>query len=165
TGKGDPALEWTLGAEGVEVEVNLRDGSYRVLKAACAMDVGFVVHPALARAQIAGAMAMALGFASREGFLFDERERVLNGNLRDFKLYRYGDEPEYLVDFLTTPQGDGPYGLRGLGEQGVIGIPPALANALSRAIGVELTELPLTPERIWKVLQSKKSKNKQEVEK
>lgn len=164
-GKGDPALEWTLGAEGVEVEVNLRDGSYRVLKAACAMDVGFVVHPALARAQIAGAMAMALGFASREGFLFDERERVLNGNLRDFKLYRYGDEPEYLVDFLTTPQGDGPYGLRGLGEQGVIGIPPALANALSRAIGVELTELPLTPERIWKVLQSKKSKNKQEVEK
>jgi CO/xanthine dehydrogenase Mo-binding subunit len=157
TGRGEPALEWTLGAEGVEVEVNLRDGSYRVLKAACTMDVGRVVHPALARGQIVGALAMALGFASREGFQFDERERAVNGNLRDFKLFRYGDEPEYLVDFLETPQGDGPYGLRGLGEQGVIGVPAALANALSRAIGVELNELPLTPERVWRALQTRKT--------
>lgn len=155
TGRGSPALEWTLGAEGVEVEVNLRDGSYRVLKAACAMDVGKVVNPELARGQIVGALAMALGFASREGFQFDERGRVVNGNLRDFKLFRYGEEPEYFVDFLETPQGDGPYGLRGLGEQGVIGVPAALANALSRAIGVELYELPLTPERLWRSLHDK----------
>lgn len=155
TGRGSPALEWTLGAEGVEVEVNLRDGSYRVLKAACAMDVGKVVNPELARGQIVGALAMALGFASREGFQFDERGRVVNGNLRDFKLFRYGEEPEYFVDFLETPQGDGPYGLRGLGEQGVIGVPAALANALSRAIGVELYGLPLTPERLWRSLHDK----------
>lgn len=157
TGKGDPALEWTLGAEGVEVEVNLKDGSYRVLKAVCAMDVGKVINPALARGQIVGAMAMALGFASRESFQFDERERVLNGNLRDFKLLRYGEEPEYRVEFLETPQRDGPYGLRGLGEQGVIGIPAALANALSRGLGVELTELPLTPERVWRAMENQKT--------
>jgi len=155
TGKGDPALEWTLGAQGVEVEVDLQDGSYRILKAACAMDVGQVVNPDLARGQIVGAMAMALGFASREAFQFDDRERVVNGNLRDFKLPRFGETPEYFVDFVETPQGDGPYGLRGLGEQGVIGIPGALGNALSRALGVELTELPLTPERLWQSMQRK----------
>lgn len=157
TGKGNPALEWTLGAEGVEVEVNLQDGTYRVLKAACAMDVGRVVNPDLARGQIVGAMAMALGFASREGFQFDERERVVNGNLRDFKLPRFGEGIEYFVDFVETPQGDGPYGLRGLGEQGVIGIPGALGNALSRALGQELTELPLTPESLWRTLQHKEN--------
>ena len=63
---------------------------------------------------------------------------------------RIGDAPEYLVDYVETPQGDGPYGARGLGEQGVIRIPGALANALSRALGVPFNHLPLTPESLWK---------------
>jgi len=154
TGEGRPGLEWTLGAEGIEVEVSLRDGRYRVLRAVCCMDVGRVINPALARAQTVGAMAMALGFAASEAFAFDSRKRLLNGNLRDFKIPRFGEQPEYVVDFLETPQADGPCGARGLGEQGVLGIPGALAGALSRAIGVPLNDLPLTPERIWRALRA-----------
>lgn len=150
TGAGRPGLEWTLGAEGVEVEVELATGAYRVLRAACCMDVGRVVNPALARAQVVGAMAMGLGYASREGFLFDARGRVLNGNLRDYKIPRYGEQPEYLVDFLETPQGDGPMGARGLGEQGILGMPGALASALSRALGRPLRRLPLDFELVWR---------------
>jgi len=151
TGEGNPALEWTLGAEAVEIELDPEDCSYKVLKAVCTMDVGKLVNPAMARGQIMGAMAMALSYAKQEGFLFNKREQVVNNDLRSYKTLRFTDRPQYLVDYIETPQGDGPYGARGLGEQGVIGIPGALANALSRAIGKPLNQLPLTPESIWRV--------------
>jgi CO/xanthine dehydrogenase Mo-binding subunit len=149
TGEGRPGLEWTIGAEAVEVEVDLRDGSYRVHKSVCAMDVGKVINPALARGQIVGAMAMGIGYTTREAFDFDSRGRVLNNKLRDFKILRYGEQPEYVVEFVETPQQDGPFGARGLGEQGIIGMPGALASAFSRAVGSQLTKLPITPEYLW----------------
>ena len=68
--------------------------------------------------------------------------------------FRYGDHPEYIVHFIETPHIDGPYGARGIGEHGLIGMPAALANSLSIAAEVELTNLPLTPELIWKVKQT-----------
>ena len=150
TGAGKPWLEWTLGAEGVELEIDPADGAIRVLKAVCAMDVGKVVHPALARGQVVGAMAMGIGYSLSEGYVFDGRQAVLNGNLRDYKILRYGEDPEYVVDFIETPQGDGPYGLRGLGEQGIVGMPGCLSQAVSLAVGAHMTELLMTPETIWK---------------
>jgi CO/xanthine dehydrogenase Mo-binding subunit len=77
---------------------------------------------------------------------------VQNASLRDYKLLRYGEEPEYFVDFVETPQGDGPYGARGLGEQGIIGMPGAIAQAASLAAGVELNELPISPEYLWRAM-------------
>lgn len=150
TGEGRPGLEWTMGSQGVEVEVDPADGSYRIVKAVCCMDVGKVIHPQLARGQIVGGMAMSIGYAVGEDFRFDSRGRVLNGTLRDYKLMRYGDHPEYVVDFLETPQADGPYGARGLGEQGILGIPGALSAALSLAVGRQIDSLPLTPEVVWR---------------
>jgi CO/xanthine dehydrogenase Mo-binding subunit len=152
TGEGHPALEWTLGAQAFEVEVDITDGSYSVLKAVCCMDVGKVMNPQLARGQITGGMGMGIGFTTSEAFLFDGRELATNGVLRDFKIPRFGEDPEYEVEFLETPQRDGPHGLRGLGEQGIVGTPGALANAFSRAAGVPLNHLPLTPETIWKTI-------------
>ncbi len=150
TGKGQPALEWTLGAEGVEVELDLRDFSYKVLKSVAVLDVGQIINPSIARGQIVGAMSMGLSFARDEVFHYNTRGQVVNNALRSFKIMRYGDQPEYLVDFVDTPQKDGPYGARGLGEQGIIGIPAALINALSRALEVQLKTLPLTPESLWR---------------
>ena len=155
TGEGRPGLEWTLGAIGVEVEVNRRDGTFRVLKSVCSMDVGKVINPALARGQVVGAMAMGVGYTTREAFHFDTAGRVLNYRLRDYKLLRYGEEPEYIVDFVETPQRDGPYNARGLGEQGIIGMPGALASAFSRAVGRQLPRLPITPEYLWHQLQER----------
>ncbi len=71
-------------------------------------------------------------------------------SLRDYKILRYGEDPDYIVDFVETPQSDGPYGLRGLGEQGIVGMPGCLAQAVSLAIGVQVTELPMTAEVLWK---------------
>jgi len=131
------------------VEVNLQDGTFKILKAACAMDVGRVINPDIARGQVVGSMAMGIGYSTTEAFEFDKNQKVLNGSLRDFKILRYGEHPEYFVDFLTTPQQDGPYGARGLGEQGIIGMPGALSAAFSKAVGKQLNRMPLTPEYLW----------------
>ncbi|MBM7561702.1 xanthine dehydrogenase family protein molybdopterin-binding subunit [Fusibacter tunisiensis] len=153
TGKGHPDLEWTLGAEGVEVLLNVNTGRYKITKAVCCMDVGKVVNPELARGQVVGGMAMGIGYTIMEGFKFNTRGQVTNGVLRDYKIMRYDDAPEYSVEFLETPQQDGPYGARGLGEQSVIGMPGAISNALSRAAKVSLNTIPMTPELIWKQMQ------------
>lgn len=150
TGEGRPALEWTLGAQAVEIEFNLRNYSYEIKKAASTMDVGKVINPDLARGQVTGAMAMGLSFARSEGFSFNSSNLVQNDTLRDYKILRYGEHPNYYVEFIETPQGDGPFGARGLGEQGVIGMPGALANAISNAVNQEIKELPLIPELIYK---------------
>lgn len=150
TGQGRPALEWTLGAQAVEIEFNLRNYSYQIKKAASTMDVGKVINPDLARGQVTGAMAMGLSFARSEGFSFNSSDVVQNDTLRDYKILRYGEHPNYYVEFIETPQGDGPFKARGLGEQGVIGMPGALANAISNAVNQEIKELPLIPELIYK---------------
>jgi len=150
TGEGQPGPEWTVAAYGVEVEFDKRDFTYRLLKAACVVDIGNVLNEKAARGQVMGAMSMGLAFSGRETFRFDELGRVLNPQLRTYRPLHYPEKPEYLVDFVLTPQLDAPYGARGVGEHGLMGMPGALGNALSVAAGVSLHHLPLTPELIWK---------------
>jgi CO/xanthine dehydrogenase Mo-binding subunit len=150
TGKGVPGPEWTVGAQAVEVEYDTRYCSYRVLKAVSVLDAGKVLNPKAAEGVVAGGMNMGLSFATREYFAFDRDGRVLNNNLRTYKIIRFGETPEYLINFIETPQIDAPYGARGIGEHGDIGIPAALANSLSIASDTDLNHLPLSPEDIWK---------------
>ncbi|UUZ84864.1 xanthine dehydrogenase family protein molybdopterin-binding subunit [Paenibacillus sp. P26] len=150
TGAGVPGPQWTVGAQAVEVEFDSRRFTYRILKAASVFDAGKVINLATATGQIMGGMSMGLSFASRETFVFDRAGAVLNHQLRDYKLIRFGEQPEYLVDFVETPYMEGPYGARGIGEYGAIGMAPALANALSLVAGTELNRLPITPELIWR---------------
>jgi CO/xanthine dehydrogenase Mo-binding subunit len=152
TGRGKPGTDWTLGAQIVEVEVDLDDYYYRIKRAASVIDVGQIINYIAAKGQIMGGMAMGLSFASREEFLFDESGRIRNPYLRQYPVFRFEENPEYIVDFVLTPQLDGPYGARGLGEHGLIGMPAALADALSRAVGVQLNKLPLKPESIWRAV-------------
>lgn len=149
TGKGRPDLEWTLGASGVEIEVDLLTGRYKILKAVCCIDAGKVINPALARGQTAGGMAMGIGYTIMEGFKFNQRGQIGNDSLRDYKIMRLDEAPEYEILFIETPQMDGPYGARGLGEQSVIGMPGAITNALSRAIQRPVNQIPATAERLW----------------
>ncbi|MED4229476.1 xanthine dehydrogenase family protein molybdopterin-binding subunit [Neobacillus cucumis] len=150
TGEGKPGPEWTVAAYGIEIELDQRDYTYRVLKACTVVDIGRVMNEKAALGQVMGAMSMGIAFAGRETFYFDELGRVLNPQLRTYRPLRYGEHPEYLVGFVETPQLDGPYGARGVGEHGLMGMPGALGNALSLAAGVSLRNLPLIPELIWK---------------
>ncbi len=151
TGKGTPGPQWTVGAQAVEVELDLRDGSYKLLKAATVIDAGKVLNYKGALAQVMGGMSMGLSFASSEGFIYNSQGLVLNPQLRTYRLFRYGEQPDYSVEFEETPDEESAFGARGIGEHGVIGMPAALANALSLAAQVELTHLPLVPESIWRI--------------
>lgn len=150
TGAGKPGPEWTVAAYGVEIEFDRRDCTYRLIKASTVVDIGRVMNEKAALGQVMGAMSMGLAFAGRETFYFDELGRVLNPQLRTYRPLHYGENPEYLVDFVETPYLEGPYGARGVGEHGLMGMPGALGNALSLAAGVQLHNLPLIPELIWK---------------
>lgn len=150
TGKGKTGPSWTLGAQVVEVEADLKTYTYRIISASTVMDVGKVINPELMRSVIAGGMAMGISMSSRENFAYDNRGIPQFPNLRTYKLMHIGQEPDYRVDFVETPEEESPYSVRSYAEHGIIGIPAALGNALSSAFGTELSFLPLTPEGIWR---------------
>ena len=149
TGKGKTGVSWTVGAQAVEIEYDSTMHTYRLLKAATVMDVGKVINPKTARGLIMGGMSMGLGLATREEFVYDKRGILENTSLRTYKLIRFGENPDYFVDFVETPQLDAPFGARGLAEHGIIGIPAAFANAISLAVGVDFDSIPIYPELIW----------------
>jgi CO/xanthine dehydrogenase Mo-binding subunit len=151
TGQGQTGPAWTLGAQVVEVEANLKTFTYRIIAASTVIDVGRVINPETMRAMVAGGMAMGVSMASREAFVYDADGVPEAPNLRTYKLLHIGQEPDYRVDFVETPESGSPYGVRSFSEHGIIGIPAALGNALSAAYGKEFTFLPLTPERIWRM--------------
>lgn len=100
---------------------------------------------------------MGLSFATRETFHYDSYGRVLNCQFRSYKVMHYGQQPKYTAEFVEAPHNQAAFGSRGLGEHGIIGMPAALANALSIAAIISLRQLPLTPELIWKVKQEKEN--------
>ncbi|WP_433742373.1 xanthine dehydrogenase family protein molybdopterin-binding subunit [Falsibacillus pallidus] len=150
TGEGRLGPEWTVAAQGVEIELNKKDWTYRVLKAVSVVDIGRVLNEKAALGQVMGAMSMGISYGGRERLFFDQKGRVLNPQLRTYRPLRYGEHPEYKVEFVHTYQLDAPYGARGVGEHGLLGMPAALGNALTLAAGVKMNELPLLPEMIWK---------------
>lgn len=155
TGQGQSGPEWTVAAQGVEIEFCRRDFSYRITRAVTVVDCGRVIHPDLALGQIQGGMNMGLSLASREGYVYDVAGAVTNQQLRVYPIHRYGDQPEYRVAFVETPHLQAPWGLRGIGEHGLIGMPAALANALSRATGCAVNQMPMTSELLWRTVMSK----------
>ena len=152
TGKGKTGVSWTVGAQGVLIEYDPRSYTYRLIEAATVIDAGKVINPKSARGVIMGGMSMGLGLATREEFLYDVKSELKNTSLRTYKLLRLGEQPRYSVEFVETPQIDAPFGARGLGEQGILGISAAFANAISAASGVNFNRLPISPELIWKTI-------------
>ena len=151
TGEGRTGPSITVGAQAVEIEYNPKDYSYRLLKAATVIDAGKIINPKGAQALLMGGMSMGLGLATREEFIYNVVGELENSSLRTYKLMHFGEQPKYIVDFVETPQIDGPFGARGLAEHGIIGMPAALANAISNATKGEFDSLPIYPETIWKV--------------
>lgn len=150
TGRGKPGPEWAVGAQGIEVELDKRDYTYRITKAYSVVDIGTVLNEKAARGQVMGGMSMGIAFGGRETFVFDSYGRVLNPQLRTYRPLHYGEQPEYIIEFVETPHVIAPYGARGGGEHGLLGMPAALGNCLSAALGVQLNQLPLIPEQLWR---------------
>jgi len=150
TGKGATGRSWTVGAQAVEIEYDTVQHTYRLLKAATVIDAGKVLNPKTAKGVVMGGMCMGLGQGTSEEFIYDETGVVQNTSFRTYKMLRYGEPPDYLVEFVETPQIDAPFGARGIAEHGIIAIPAALANAVSLAAKIDIEQIPIIPEYIWR---------------
>jgi CO/xanthine dehydrogenase Mo-binding subunit len=136
---------FVTGAHVAEVEVDLRTGQTQVLRMAAAHDVGRVVNPLDAEGQIEGAIVMGVGAALME--------ELIPGHTRGFANYylpTVKSMPQTEVILVEVPGRHGPHGVKGLGEAAMLPATPAIVNAMSRAIGRRLREIPATPERVLK---------------
>jgi len=149
TGQGLPALDWTFGAHGAEIEVDVETGDVTVLKIASAFDVGQVINKRLIEGQIMGGVLQGIGSALVEGYKFGADGRLLNPSFTDNKIPTAKDIPRDLVPILIeNPQLDGPFGARGIGEHPMISVPSVIGNALYDALGINFFDLPLSPEKV-----------------
>jgi len=154
TGMGKAGPSWTLGAQAIEIEFDRTDYTYRFVRAATVIDTGKTLNPKTAKGLIMGGMSMGLGIGSREEFLYGEEGVMKSTSFRTYKMIRFGENPEYIVDFVETPDLSAPFGARGIAEHGIIGMPGALGNAISLAVGTDIDSLPITPEYIWNKVRS-----------
>ena len=153
---GHPNVHYTTGAGAVEIEIDKRTGRVRVLKMAEAFDAGKVLNPDLAKGQIIGGFMQGLGTALWEEVKFDENGKILNPNFTDYKIPTTLEVPDEMYPiFVEVAQPDGPFGVRGIGEHTMIPVMPAVGNAIANALGIRLTEVPFTPERILAALEKK----------
>ncbi len=153
TGQGRPALMWTFGAQGAEIELDTETGDIRILKIVTALDVGKAINPQLVESQIIGGVVQGLGTAIMEEFVFDDNGKLLNNNLTDYKIFRAHDIPEKFVPIIIeNPQRNAPYGARGIGEHPTISVAAAVANAIYNATGVDIFDLPMSREKVWRAV-------------
>lgn len=145
---------WEVGVTGVALEVDEETGAIRVTKLATVADVGFAIHPEMLHGQDAGAAMMGLGAALREELVYDG-EMLANGNVVDYRVPRFSDLPE--LDLMLAERGDGvgPYGAKGGGEGPTNPVGGAVASAVGRAIGCFPRQLPVTPERVWRLIKDR----------
>ena len=158
TGQGLPALEWTYGAQGVEIELDRDTGDIHVLKVVSALDVGKVINKKLCDGQVSGGVVQGLGVALSEQHIYSREGTLLSNSFTDYKILTSVDVPDEIVSlYVETPQLDGPYGARGMAEHPMLAIPPALGNAIYNVTGVDIYDLPLSPEKVYFAL--KKARN------
>jgi CO/xanthine dehydrogenase Mo-binding subunit len=139
-------------AQFAEVEVDTRTGRVRVVKFVSAVDCGQPINPQLVEGQIEGSVLQGLGFALTEDYVFDAKGRMMNPRFWDYKIPGAPDVPEMVTILVPTHEDTGPFGAKSVGEIGINGPAPAVANAIFDAVGIRLFELPMTPERVWRKL-------------
>jgi xanthine dehydrogenase molybdenum-binding subunit len=152
--RGNVSAAYGFAAQAALVEVSEATGQVQVLKVASAHDVGRALNPLAAEGQIHGGIHMGLGYALCEELRIEEG-RVLNPQFMEYALLTASDMPDIVVHLIETVDEAGPFGAKGLGESGVIPVAAAVANAVKDAVGVRLTELPMTPARVFRALASR----------
>jgi CO/xanthine dehydrogenase Mo-binding subunit len=156
---GDYSSAYTYGAHGVEVEVDTHTGKVKVLRVVAAHDLGKVINEMGAKGQVTGGVAQGIGWALYEDMVFDEGKPVCR-DLHGYTLMTIADMPPVEIHLLETDDPIGPYGAKGIGEPTLIPTAPAIANAIENAVGVRITSLPMTPEKVYRAIREKEAKAK-----
>lgn len=153
----DPVnFSFPSGALICEVEVDPDTGVTEIVQFTAADDFGTIINPMIVEGQVHGGITQGIGQALHEGVVYDDSGQLLTGSYMDYQMPRAADVPSYTVSHGCTPSPNNPLGLKGCGEAGAIGAPPAVINAIIDAIGTDNLQMPATPQAVWTALQSAK---------
>ncbi len=146
-GQGTAYYSYTFSANVVELSVNVNTGIVKVEKIWAAHDIGKAINPQLSEGQIQGGALQGLGYAIMENLVI-ENGHMVNPNFTGYIIPTAKDIPDLIPIIVEDKDKNGPYGARGLGEPPLIGIAPAIANAIYNAVGIRIKETPILPEKI-----------------
>ena len=152
--KGNISGAYAFAAQAVEVEVDTYTGIVKVLDVYVAQDVGKVLNPLGLTGQLEGGVVMGMGYALLEELIVD-KGIILNPNFHNYKIPTAMDVPRIHFYPIETEDALGPYGAKGVGEAPLIPTAPAIANAISDAIGIQIDSLPVLPEKVLRALAEK----------
>jgi len=154
---------WMIGATGIELSVDTETGHVTIERLITVADLGTALNPEIVATQLSGAAIMQLGFTMTEDMVYDAGQ-VTNANLADYKIPGFFDIPPVMENVVVeAEQKSGPFGAKGVGESGTFGVSPAIANAVDDAVGVRITEMPLTPEKVFRALRKAAGQPLEEV--
>ncbi|SPH17483.1 Carbon monoxide dehydrogenase large chain [Defluviimonas aquaemixtae] len=155
----DPSnFTYPAGAYACEVEVDPETGKVTISSFAAADDFGNIVNPMIVEGQVHGGLAQGIGQALLENAVYDENGQLLSGSYMDYAMPRADDVPPFVVDHsCQTPCTHNPLGVKGCGEAGAIGSPPAVVNAVIDALNrgghkVDHIDMPVSPSRVWQAI-------------
>ena len=137
-----------FGVHIVDVEVDVETGKVSILRYTAVQDVGKAIHPSYVEGQLQGGVAQGVGWALNEEYVYDDKGRLLNASLLDYRMPTALDLPMIDTVLVEVHNPGHPYGVRGVGEVPIVPPAAAVANAIHRAIGVRMAELPMAPARI-----------------
>ncbi|NRB00360.1 MAG: xanthine dehydrogenase family protein molybdopterin-binding subunit [Rhodobacteraceae bacterium] len=153
----DPVnFSFPSGALICEVEVDPDTGVTEIVKFTAVDDFGTIINPMVVEGQVHGGVTQGIGQAMLEGVVHDESGQLLTASYMDYAMPRADDVPSYTLDHNSTPSPLNPLGIKGCGEAGAIGSPPAVINAITDAIGNNDLDMPATPSKVWAALQAVK---------
>ncbi len=157
TGQGKPFSTYVYATQIAEVDVDDETGEVDVLRIVAAHDCGTPINPMLVEGQVEGGVSMGLGFALQEEILFGTDGRQINPNLTNYIMPTTLDMPEVTVDIVPNYDPTGPFGAKGVGEPSLVPTAAAILNAIHDAVGVRITSLPATSEKILAAITAKRA--------
>ena len=141
-------------AQFAEVTVDTETGAVTVDKLVMAVDSGVIVNPLTASGQIEGGMTQALGYAVCEEMGYDEKGNAIERDLDRYHIFRADEMPELETIFVETFEPSHPFGVKAVAEIPMDGVAPAVGNAILDAVGVNVDDNPVTPEKVWRALKA-----------
>ena len=139
-----------------DVEVDVETGKVDVVRATVLQDAGKAIHPSYVEGQMQGGTAQGIGWALNEEYVYDEQGNLRNTGFLDYRMPVANDLPRIDTVIVEVPNPSHPLGVRGVGEVPIVPPPGAIANAIHRAAGVRLCELPMSPPRVLAALESRR---------
>jgi CO/xanthine dehydrogenase Mo-binding subunit len=131
-----------------DVEVDPETGAVKILRFVAAQDVGRAIHPKYCEGQIHGGVVQGIGWALNEEYIYDKQGRLSNAGFLDYRIPVASDLPMIEAILVEVPNPNHPYGVKGVGEANIVPPMAAIANAIQRATGKRLTELPMSPPKV-----------------